>query len=275
MKRIVILTSSELRHAFFRKYIASSKDIQVVNSYCEGQEKSLSVIVEKDDATKYIRLKHLSARARSEEDFFGLFAESTDDQSNPVYLSKGEINTTKYTQVIIDSKPDLLVAYGCSIIKEPLLSAFKGRFLNVHLGLSPYYRGSGTNFWPLVNGEPEYVGATFMYVDAGIDTGEIIHQIRAKYSWGDSPSQVGNRLIVEMSRVYRNIIVNFERLEEIPQLPVPSNEKVYKQKDYSEESVAILYENFRNGLIERYLKEEAERCAKVTILSNPALDTEK
>jgi len=275
MKKIVILTSSELRHTFFRQYIALSKEIQVVNSYCEGQEKNLSVIVEKDDATKYIRLKHLSARARSEEDFFRLFVESTDDQSNPVYLSKGEINTTKYIQLIIDSKPDLLVAYGCSIIKEPLLSAFKGRFLNVHLGLSPYYRGSGTNFWPLVNGEPEYVGATFMHVDAGIDTGEIIHQVRAKYSWGDTPSQVGNRLIVEMSRVYRNIIVNFEHLEKMSQLPVPSSEKVYKQKDYSEESVTNLYENFERGLIERYLKEETDRCSKVNILTNPALVTEK
>lgn len=272
MKRVVILTGSELRHEFFRKYIALSEEIEVINSYCEGQEKSLHTLVEKDTAVNDVRLKHLSAREQSENDFFGLFCETIPNYSNPVYLPKGEINAPTYTEAIINTNCDLLIAYGCSIIKKPLLNAFKGRFLNVHLGLSPYYRGSGTNYWPLVNGEPEYVGATFMYIDAGIDTGEIIHQIRAKYSWGDMPSQVGNRLIAEMSRAYRNIIINFDKLETMPQPPIPSNERVYKRKDYTEESVLTLYKNFDNGLISRYLNEELDRCARVPIIRNRALE---
>jgi len=272
MKRIVILTGSELRHEFFRKYVALHKDIEVINSYCEGQEKSLRAITEQDKEDNDIRLKHLSARERTEKDFFELFTETSEDYSNPVYLVKGEINNKKYTDAIISPKPDLLIAYGCSIIKEPLLSAFEGRFLNVHLGLSPYYRGAGTNYWPLVNGEPEYVGATFMYIDAGIDTGEIIHQVRARYYWGDTPSQVGNRLIVEMSRVYQNIIINFDKLEKMPQLPIPSNEKVYKKKDYTEQSALILYKNFNDDLIGRYLNEEIDRCAKVPIIKNRTIE---
>src|SRR5690606_10372264 len=103
-----------------------------------------------------------------------------------------------------------------SLIREPLLSAFQGRFLNVHLGLSPYYRGSGTNFWPLVNGEPEFVGATFMHIDAGVDTGEVIHQIRARIFPGDTPHQIGNRLIADMARVYAALIRDFDRLERMP-----------------------------------------------------------
>ena len=274
MKRIVILTGSELRHVFLRKYMALSEDIEVINSYCEGQEKSLRALVEKDEAFQDTRLKHISAREQSEQDFFGLFVQTTADQSNPIFLPKGQISSPDYTQTIVDSKPDLLIAYGCSIIREPLLDAFEGRLLNVHLGLSPYYRGSGTNYWPLVSGQPEYVGATFMYIDAGIDTGEIIHQIRARCSWGDTPSQIGNRLIVEMTSVYRSLIVNFENLARMPQMPRPSDEKVCRRQDYTEESVATLYRNFENGLIERYLKEETDRCAKVPILTNPALEPE-
>lgn len=272
MKRIIILTGSELRHEFFRKYVALSEDIEVINSYCEGQEKSLRSFTEQDEETNDIRLKHLSARERTEMDFFELFTETSADYSKPIHLIKGEINNKKYTDAIISSKPDLLIAYGCSIIKEPLLSAFEGRFLNVHLGLSPYYRGAGTNYWPLVNGAPEYVGATFMYIDAGIDTGEIIHQVRARYFWGDTPSQVGNRLIVEMSRVYQNIIINFNKLEKMPQLPIPSDEKVYKKKDYTEQSVLTLYKNFNDDLIGKYLNEEIARCTKVPIIKNRALE---
>ncbi|MDX1641902.1 MAG: formyl transferase [Balneolaceae bacterium] len=274
MKRIIILTGSELRHIYFRKYLGLSENIEVINSYCEGLEKSLPTVVEKSDEPNTLRLKHLDARTQAEKDFFGSFVEKTDDLSNPLQLAKGDINKPRYTQAIIDSNPDLLIAYGCSLIKEPLLSAFEGRFLNVHLGLSPYYRGSGTNFWPLVNGEPEYVGATFMYIDAGIDTGEIIHQIRAKYAWGDTPSQIGNRLITEMSRVYQNLILNFEQLKKMPPLPQPDNERFYKRKDFTEESVVTLYKNFKNGLIEKYLSEESARCAAVPIIQNPGLDAE-
>lgn len=271
MKKIVILTASELRHTFFRKFIGLSDDILVINSYCEGLEQSLQTIAtaEQDNS---LRAKHLSSREQSEKDFFSLFVDNTADNSKPIFIPKGAINSSLYIDAIIQSKPDLLIAYGCSIIKEPLLSAFAGRFLNVHLGLSPYYRGSGTNYWPLVNNEPEYVGATFMHIDAGIDTGEIIHQIRARIVWGDTPSSIGNRLIVDMAYVYREIIRRFDDLERVKQLPKPDRERVYRKKDFSEESVATLYDNFANGLVEKYLSQEAERCKKAPIIRNPAIE---
>lgn len=271
MPRIVILTGSELRHTFFRTYLASLTGIDVVHSFCEGAEKSLRVSVEKSEGVKNLRMMHVSAREQSEKDFFGVFVDKVDDRSHPTSLPKSDINLPHYAQMIIKAKPDLIVAYGCSIIREPLLSAFPGRFINVHLGLSPYYRGSGTNFWPLVNGEPEYVGVTFMHIDAGIDTGEILHQIRARYSWGDTPSQIGNRLIMDMTQVCGQMITCFPTLAKMTQLPKPIQEKVYKKKDYTEESVEILYKKMKEGLIDEYLHHQAEKCAQVPILSNPVL----
>ena len=44
MRRIVILTGSELRHEFLRMYLALSENIEVIYSYCEGQEKSLRTV---------------------------------------------------------------------------------------------------------------------------------------------------------------------------------------------------------------------------------------
>ena len=58
----------------------------------------------------------------------------------------------------------------------------------------------------------------------------------------------------------------------MPQLPIPSNEKVYKKKDYTEQSVLTLYQNFNNDLIGRYLNKEIDRCAKVPIIQNLALE---
>lgn len=270
MKNIIILTGNELRHEFFRKFIASNQEINVLKTFCEGTEKSLRNIVEKNSEINNLRIKHLVAREQSEKDFFELFTKHVTDKSNPEHIGKGEINAEKHVEEIIKYNPDILISYGCSIIKEPLLSAFSGRFINAHLGLSPYYRGSGTNYWPLVNNEPEFVGVTFMHIDAGIDTGDIIHQIRARYSWGDTPAQIGNRLIFDMAQTFLDLILNFDRLEKVQQPSAPDNPKLYKNKDYTEESVAYLYENFHNNMIERYISEEEMKCNSTVIFTNPA-----
>lgn len=272
MTRIVLLTGSELRHQFVRKRIAANPGIDVLRSYCEGTEKSLATLAHsKTPGTAERELAHLRARERTEEDFFRDFVDCVDDRSRPVSIPKGEVNSPEVFDEISSLAPDLLVAYGCSIVKEPLLGRFAPRFLNVHLGLSPYYRGAGTNFWPFVNGEPEYAGITFMYIDAGVDTGEIIHQIRPRIYPGDTFHVIGNRLISDMARVYADIVVRYDDLVRVPQIPVPADEKVYKRKDFTDGAVELLLGRLQGGLIETYLREREERCRKVLIVENPAL----
>jgi methionyl-tRNA formyltransferase len=270
MKKIVILTGSELRHTFLKKAIALNQNIEVLRSYCEGTERQLASVIDTKNDQADRQIQHVESRARSEDDFFGPFVRLASDESNSKNIEKGKINDPVVQEEIRKLSPDLLIAYGCSIVREPLISDFKGRFLNVHLGLSPYYRGSGTNFWALVNNEPEYCGATFMYMDAGVDTGRVIHQIRARVFAGDTPHQIGNRLIADMADVYTRIINNFERLVEVGQLSVTSD-KYYRQKDFSPESVVRLYQNFAGGLVDRYV----ERCKRgeelPPIIRNPGL----
>jgi hypothetical protein len=269
---IVFLTGSELRHSFVRKAIALSRGVSVIRSYCEGTEKSVWRLVESAGAcADGARARHLAARDQSEKDFFSAFVALAPDRSEPIFLPKGEINEPAHADDIGAVRPDLLACYGSSLIRAPLLTRFEGRFLNVHLGLSPYYRGAGTNFWPLVRGEPEFVGATFMHIDAGIDTGKIIHQIRARIFPGDTPHQIGNRLITDMALVYADIIRNFAVLPEMPQLEVPSQVRVYRQKDFTEESARELMRQFAEGLVERYLGEIGQRELRWPIIENPAV----
>ena len=82
---------------------------------------------------------HVNARTQFEKDFFGNFIKSTVDYSNPIYLKKGEINNHSVVENILKLNPDLLVCYGSSLIKSKLIELFNKKFLNVHLGLSPYY----------------------------------------------------------------------------------------------------------------------------------------
>lgn len=268
MKNIVILTSNELRHSFMRKAIALDSEINVLASYCEKKSEGIRKVISKnhDDAGQ---LKHIESRTRSEQDFFGAFVKLTPDLSRPQFIEKGDINSQALINEIIDLQPDLVIAYGCSIIEPQLINHFKERFLNVHLGLSPYYRGGGTNFFPLVNSKPEYVGATFMYIDEGIDTGDIIHQIRAEVFPGDGPHQIGNRLIAQVATSYIDIIRYFDKLVKIDQ---PIDKKVglyYSSKDFTPQSVEIMYKNFSSGMVDDYL--EIDETEKAPLFVNPIL----
>lgn len=269
---VVILTGSERRHAFFRMAVALAPGIRVLQSCCEGLENNLrSVTVKRGSRADSPELAHLDARDRSEEDFFGSFLRFAPDRSNPVFRPRGSISDPEFVEALAALQPALVIAYGCSLVREPLLSRFQGRLLNVHLGLSPYYRGAGTNFWPLVNGEPEYVGATFMYMDAGVDTGEIIHQIRGRLFPGDTPHQIGNRLIGDMTAAYIRLIGRFDRLERMPQPPAPAEERVYRKKDFSEEATCRLYQRFSQGMVVESLGNWEQRCLAVPLIENPVL----
>ncbi|WP_298371111.1 formyl transferase [Azospirillum sp.] len=271
-KRVIILTGSETRHTFVRLGVALTPGVTVLRSYCEGVEKSLETLFSTGDSSAIsVQRNHIEARSRSEEDFFGSFVRLAPDLSNPFQLPKGAINDQAVVDEIVALCPDVIVAYGCSLIRGPLLDAFPGRFINAHLGLSPYYRGAGTNFWALVNGEPECVGATFMHIDAGVDTGAIIHQMRARVFPGDTPHQIGNRLIADLVPVYAKIIIGIERLQPPSPLPKPAFERLYRMADFTDDAVQRLYDSFSAGLVERYLVDQDHRVKRIPILENPGL----
>lgn len=276
MKTLCLLTGSELRHTFFRQSMGTRPTFRIWRSYCEGLEQSLDARLESTadsgNATEIeAQRAHAAARAQSERDFFQLPVELVKDLSQPRFIIKGAINQPEIVAEIVSSPTDLICAYGCSLIKSDLVAKFAGRFLNLHLGLSPYYRGSGTNYFPLVNGEPEYVGATFMFLDQGIDTGKIIHQIRARVYPCDTVHSIGNRLIGDAVLVYAQLVERFAELQELPQQVPSQSEKFYQRKHFTPDSLSQMQRNFAHGMIERYLDQQQERERKVPLIQQPAL----
>lgn len=81
-------------------------------------------------------------------------------------------------QILRDLKPDVIAVYGTVVIKGDVIAAAGKSIINMHTGLSPRYRGSDTIFWPLHNGEPEWVGVTIHRLTPGIDAGPILATAR-------------------------------------------------------------------------------------------------
>ena len=70
--------------------------------------------------------------------------------------------------------PDLIVviAFG-QILRKEVLDLPKYGCVNVHVSLLPKYRGAAPINWAIIKGE-EKTGVTTMFMDEGLDTGDII-----------------------------------------------------------------------------------------------------
>jgi methionyl-tRNA formyltransferase len=71
---------------------------------------------------------------------------------------------------------DVYVVLGASYIKGELIEFLvEHKAINIHMGVSPYYRGSSTNFWAPYQGHIDMVGATIHMLSAGLDSGDILY----------------------------------------------------------------------------------------------------
>ena len=81
------------------------------------------------------------------------------------------------TDLEVSDCPDaeFIIVYGYKhILREPLLSKYSGRIINLHVSLLPWNRGYDPNFWSWLEDTPK--GITIHQVDSGIDTGPILIQ---------------------------------------------------------------------------------------------------
>ena len=140
-------------------------------------------------------IEHLKAREQFEKDFFSYETSHYFGNTPAINISSNHINSKDTIKFISQIDFDFAITFGVSILNSETINALNNDILGIHLGLSPYYRGSGTNFFPFVNNELEAVGYTLMHLDKGIDTGHIVHQGRAPIVLGDSIHTIGNRNI--------------------------------------------------------------------------------
>lgn len=90
-------------------------------------------------------------------------------------LKMGDLNLLELDALGPALHSDAYVVFGASFIKGPLCELLvERRAINIHMGTSPYYRGSACNFWALYDDRPEYVGATIHRLTAGLDSGPIL-----------------------------------------------------------------------------------------------------
>ena len=141
-------------------------------------------------------------------------------------------NNEDFIGEIKSLNPDVIcvVAYG-KILPKELLDIPKMGCINVHGSLLPKYRGAAPIQWSVLNGDKE-TGITTMYMDVGMDTGDMILKEKVKIGedettgelW-DKLSKVGEKLLVEtLEKIERGIAPREKQGEDFNLAPMLSKD---------------------------------------------------
>lgn len=137
-------------------------------------------------------------------------------------LTTRDINSTDVCELLNREKPGLILDHGTSLVKDHILNT-ASLALNLHWGLSPYYRGSYCTEWALLNWDPYNIGVTIHKLAKSIDGGDILAQKRAIVMSEDTVHSIN----MQLTKFGADLII-----EAIGRLKV-GQELNFRKQDYS------------------------------------------
>lgn len=119
------------------------------------------------------------------------------NQSN-IPLFKGNPRNKKGYHFIKDFEIDVIISINyLFLIDTDIINHSKKLTFNLHGSLLPKYRGRTPHVWSIINGETK-AGITAHQIDAGCDTGKIIHQIEVPIN----PEDTGADILKKYTTLY-------------------------------------------------------------------------
>lgn len=139
-----------------------------------------------------------------------------------IYQPEKVKNNLEFIEEVKKLNPDLIcvVAYG-KILPKELLNIPKFGCVNVHGSLLPKYRGAAPIQWSVINGD-KITGVTTMYMNEGMDTGDMILKQEVEIGEDETTGELWERL----SKIGADLLVKTVDLIEkgiAPRTPQPEN----------------------------------------------------
>jgi len=146
----------------------------------------------------------------------GILAIADEFGVGSVYLPPGNFRTRlspeaemELVRMLREAHVELVVLAGfMRVLKAPMLEAFPHRIINLHPSLLPKFPGLEAWKQALAAGE-EVTGCTVHYVDAGVDSGEIIAQREVPVLPNDTPETLHARIQEQERQLYPEVIRRF------------------------------------------------------------------
>ena len=114
-------------------------------------------------------------------------------------------------------RPEIMVVVGYGqIIPQAIIDIPKHGILNVHASLLPEYRGAAPIQRCIADGVKE-TGVTIMRIDAGLDTGDILKQVKLSIGPEETAEELSPRLAKIGAAALVDVIANISSLQQVKQ----------------------------------------------------------
>jgi methionyl-tRNA formyltransferase len=180
--KITIFTSNGLRHLHLINKLSTIAKVSAVIESKTLFHGKLDGFFSKTPQHK----KYFDYVNKSEIKFFK-YSNYLKTIERTLILQQGDLNYIKKKDLINFIKSDIYIVFGASFIKGWLLKFLKEKkAINIHMGISPYYKGSSCNFWALYDKNINMIGSTIHYLSEKLDGGDVIMNIypKKKYKSG-------------------------------------------------------------------------------------------
>lgn len=170
---------------------------------------TLEAIVEAGHEVLLVVTQPDKAKGRGKKMMYTPVKEKAIDLNLPV-VQPEKVGETALVHRLEELAPDVIVvvAFG-QILPESILNIPKYGCINVHASLLPAYRGAAPIQWAVIDGL-EKTGVTTMYMEKGLDTGDIICQSALTLS----PDETGGSLFEKLaSEGAKLLTVTLEQVE--------------------------------------------------------------
>jgi methionyl-tRNA formyltransferase len=216
-KKLVIITASGPAQIYVTNALTREFDIEAVLLHAAVSPPNVKGAVKKGlrtfmaKASRTLFLKLVKAAAKNNQALINVLF----DGKKPAFerpeliVDIGHVNSDEALAAVEKLQPDALLVYGTPIVKDRALNVARDIAFNMHTGISPYYRGTACVLWPIVNREPEMLGATLHECTSAVDGGQIFATRQSRivasddlYTGFAKAVEVGAELYVETVHDY-------------------------------------------------------------------------
>lgn len=249
--RVAFLTGSHPRHAYVARSLQKSGHL--VGLLIEQRELFVPSPPEGlDHKTTLLFQQHFHGREQAEARHCGN-ASLPEVERRDINVS--ELNSVATVQFINDLRPDLVLSYGIhKLAAETLDSIACPLKWNIHGGLSPWYRGTTTHFWPSYFLEPQMTGMTVHELTKDIDGGAVVHQSAVDMVSGDGIHDLACRAVSSLGDELAKLmaVVNDGRLR-APQKQETTG-RIWREADWQPAHLHLVYDYYQNRIVDHYLE---------------------
>tara|TARA_B100001057_G_scaffold431246_1_gene458553 strand:+ start:466 stop:1260 length:795 start_codon:yes stop_codon:yes gene_type:complete len=255
--KIVFITGDHLRHRYMSHSLSdNSFEIFRVFQKREDFVPQSPVIIDKNLGDIY--KKHFNKRQNAELNFFNEV--KVFKGSKNIFIESQDFNNGTLLKIVSEIRPDIILSYGCNLLSEDILKLAKVHTLNIHGGLSPWYRGTATHFWPSYFLEPQFTGITLHFTSMKIDGGNIVHQSAINPQKQDGIHEHACRNVKFFADQLNQIILQLTGMDRFSGISQENSGKLWTNNMWKPSHLKIIHELFddkinkyciENNLIDR------------------------